>query len=118
MIGYQCFPDIKSEDFISMMSSPDLVGDPLVHTQHLLGAARYECLSQTEIDVIHQIRAAHQRYTNSDLTSVANRGHGHGVVKHSYKKIDGDWKLAGVRPEMYWAEHDLDKIFPRPSASD
>ncbi|KAB8238263.1 Scytalone dehydratase [Aspergillus alliaceus] len=106
MMGYQCFPHMKSEEFISMMSSPDLLGDPLIHTQHLLGGTGYE-----------RIRAAHQRYANLDLTSVAHRGHGHGIVKHWYKKIDGYWKLAGIRPEMYWTEHDFDKIFPRLSAA-
>lgn len=98
-----------------MMSSPDLVGDPLVCTQHLVGAARYEWISETEISAIHQIRAAHQRYSDSDLTIVSHRGHGHGTAKQWYKKIDGVWKLAGVRPEMYWVEHDLSKIFPGPS---
>lgn len=95
-----------------MMSSPDFLADPLVHTQHLLGAARYEWVSETEIDVNFQIRSAHQRYTSLDHTKVAYRGHSYGAVKHSYKMIDRDWKLAGIRPEMYWTEHDFDKIFP------
>lgn len=100
-----------------MMSSANLLGDPLVHTQHLLGATRYEWVSETEIVAIHQVRAAHQRYANLDLVSVTHRGHGHGIVKHWYKKIDRAWKLTGIRPEMYWTEHDFDKIFPGPSAA-
>ena len=99
-----------------MMRSPDLLGDPLVHTQHFLGATRYEWVSESEIIAIHQIRAAHQRYENLNLTSVAHRGHCHGIVKHWYKKIDRAWKLTGVRPEMDWTEHDFNKIFPRQSA--
>ncbi|BDD61104.1 hypothetical protein MAP00_006176 [Monascus purpureus] len=116
IIGHQCFPHMKSEEFISMMSSPNLLGDPLVHTQHLLGAAKYEWVSETEIVAVYQIRAAHQRYANPDLTSVTRRGHGYGTVKHWYGKIDGVWKLAGVRPELYWTEHDFSKIFSQPSA--
>lgn len=117
IIGHQCFPHMESEEFVSMMSSPDLLGDPLVRTQHLLGAARYESVSETEIVAVHQIRAAHQRYADLGLTSVAHRGHCYGSVKHWYRKIDGVWKLDGVRPEIYWNEHDFDKIFPRPSAA-
>ena len=118
MIGQSCIPLMESEEFISMMSSPDLVGDPLVHTQHLLGAVRYECVNESEIVAIHQIRAAHQRYSDLSRVNVAYRGHGYGNVKHWYKKIGNDWKLAGLRPEMYWTEHDFSKIFPRlPSAS-
>lgn len=96
-----------------MMSSPDLIGDPLVHTQHLLGAASYEWVSEDEIVAVYQIRAAHQRYANLDLTDVAHQGHGYGSVKHWYERIDGVWKLTGVRPKVYWHEHDFYKIFPR-----
>lgn len=117
IVGQQCFPHMEPEDFISMLSSPDFVGDPLVRTQHLVGAAAYEWVSEAEITATYQIRAAHQRYADLDLTTVAHRGHGYGVVKQWYKKIDGVWKFAGVRPEMYWNEHDFDKIFPRLSAA-
>lgn len=99
-----------------MMSSPDLVGDSRVRTQHLVGASSYEWISEAEISTIHQVRAAHQRYSDSDMKDVLHRGHGHGNVKHWYKKIEGTWKLAGVRPEMYWVEHDLSKIFPGPDS--
>ncbi|OKP13152.1 Scytalone dehydratase [Penicillium subrubescens] len=111
IIGQQCFPDMKAEDFLAMMSSPTLVGDPLVRTQHLLGGARYEKVSHSEITAVHQIRAAHQRYVDIDRTTVAYQGHNYGSVKHWYKRIDGVWKLAGVQPESYWLEHDFDKIF-------
>ncbi|KAJ5580861.1 hypothetical protein N7450_007162 [Penicillium hetheringtonii] len=105
---------MSSEDFIAMMSSPGLLGNPLILTQHLIGAASYECISEDEISATYQIRAAHQSYTDSSLEVVAHRGHGHGNVKHWYKRVDGVWKLAGVRPEMYWVEHELSKIFTRP----
>ncbi|CAI7619971.1 unnamed protein product [Penicillium pancosmium] len=91
---------MSADDFISMMSSLGFVGDPLVRTQHLIGAASHEW-----------VRAAHQRYLDAELTTVSGRGHGHGNAKHWYKKIGGIWKLAGVRPEMYWVEHDLSTIF-------
>jgi scytalone dehydratase len=108
---------MESEEWISILSSPNFVGDPLVHTQHLLGAVIYECVTEDEVIAIHQIRAAHQRYSDPSLINVAYRGHAYGSVKHWYKRFGKNWKLAGVCPEMYWNEHDFSKIFPRqPSA--
>jgi scytalone dehydratase len=108
---------MPAEEFINMMSSHKFLGDPLVRTQHLMGAAKYEQLSETEIMGHHQIRAAHQRYKSHDPTTVEHRGHGHSYVKHLYRKIDGSWKLAGVCPKVYWNEHNFDKIFPQLSAT-
>lgn len=111
-MGKDCIPEMSSDDFITMLSSPDLIGNPLIFTQHLIGVGSYECLSENEISAIYQVRGAHQSYSDSSLKVVARRGHGHGNVKHWYKRIDGVWKLAGVRPELYWAEHELSKMFP------
>lgn len=87
IIGHQCFPHMKPEEFISMMSSPKLLGDPLVHTQHLLGAAKYEWVSETEIVAVYHIRAAPQHYTNLDLaigaTSMALLSTGMGRLMES-----------------------------------
>jgi scytalone dehydratase len=116
IVGHKCFPDMDHEEFISMMSSPDFLGDKLVCTQHLMGAAKYEYVSDTEVIGYHQIRAAHQRYADLDLATVDHKGHGHSLVRHHYKKIDGVWKLAGVCPRVYWNEFNFEKIFPRLSA--
>lgn len=113
MIGQPCFPDMGSDAFISMMKSPDLVGDPLIHTQHLIGGVSYEYISEDEITAIHQIRAAHQRYSDDTLATVTYQAHGYGRIQHWYKRLAGSWKLAGLRPEMYWSENELSKIFPR-----
>lgn len=104
------------EAFIEMMSSTAFVGNLLVRTQHLMGASRYEWVSDTEVIGNHQIRAAHQRYTDLSLTEVEYKGHGHSMVRHWYKKESGVWKLAGVCPRVYWNEHDFEKIFPQLSA--
>lgn len=110
-MGQPCFPDMKAEEFTAMLSAPTHAGHPLVHAQHLLGGAKYEKVSDSEIVAVHQIPAAHQRYVDIDRSIVAYQGHNHGTVKHRYKKNNGVWKLAGVQPESYWLEHDFDKIF-------
>lgn len=93
-----------------MMNSPLFLGDPLIKTQHLMGASKYERTSGDEVVGHHQIRAAHQRYAPDGVT-VENRGHGHSFVKHWYRKVEGVWKLAGICPKIYWNEHDFDKVF-------
>ncbi|KAG8405425.1 centractin- actin- protein of the dynactin complex [Metarhizium acridum] len=50
----------------------------------------------------HQIRAAHQRYTDSTKATVEAKGHGHAVIYIKYKKVDGEWKLCGIKPTIYW----------------
>ena len=77
----------------------------------MIGASKYEKVSDNEVIGHYQIRAAHQRYTGADMLTVENKGHGHSFIRHWYKKIGGTWKLAGLCPEVYWNEHDFDKIF-------
>jgi scytalone dehydratase len=110
IVGHERIDDVPSEEFISMMSSPAFLGDPLIRTQHLMGAHKFERLSETEVIGHHQIRAAHQRYC-PDGKTVENRGHGHSFVNHWYRKVDGVWKLSGLRPKVYWNEHNFEKIF-------
>ena len=99
------------EEFVGIMSHVGFVGDPLVHTQHHIGASKWRKLSDTEVIGWHQLRAAHQRYTDSTLRIVENKGHGHAMIKHWYRKIDGEWKLSGLRPTVRWNELEFEKIF-------
>lgn len=105
---------MTSGDFVTMISSPALLGNPLVKTQHFIGASRYEIVTDSTAVGNHQIRAAHQRYGQSGGKSVEAKGHGHGVMRHRYVKIAGSWKLAGVKPMVYWNEFDFEKIFAIP----
>ena len=102
---------LTPEQFAALISSKKVIGDPRVKTQHLLGGSDWSESDDGTVQVWWQLRVAHQRYEDLEHTSVAFRGHAHGSVTHRFKKIDGSWKLSGVRPEMYWTEHDFDKIF-------
>lgn len=99
-----------------MVSSAIFLGDPLIRTQHLMGASKYERVSGDEVIGFHQIRAAHQRYAPDGVT-VENRGHGHSFIQHWYKRIDGTWKLSGLCPRVYWNELDFDRIFVKLKAA-
>ena len=102
---------MPSNEFVAMVSNPGFVGDPLVDTQHFIGGSKFEKNSDTTATGYHQLRAAHQRYTAADKKEVEAKGHGHALIQHYYKKIDGEWKLAGLKPTVRWNEYDFGKIF-------
>ncbi|ERF71098.1 Scytalone dehydratase [Endocarpon pusillum Z07020] len=107
----KCWPAMPASDFVAMVSSPTVLGDPTLKTQHFCGGSKWEMVSPTEVIGFHQLRVPHQKYTDETLTTVAVKGHAHSTNKHWYKKIDGVWKFAGLSPEIRWFEYDFDKIF-------
>lgn len=102
---------MPAADFVRLMSSTGFLGDQLIHTQHHIGASKWDKISENEVIGYHQLRAAHQRYTGLDKKIIENKGHGHATIKHIYKKVDGKWKFAGLRPTVHWNEFEFDKIF-------
>jgi scytalone dehydratase len=88
-IGKGCWPSMSSHDFMTMVTDDDFLGDPCVKTQHLLGATRWEKISETEVVGHHQLRAAHQVYKDASLTEVKLWGHSHATNEHYYRKVDG-----------------------------
>jgi len=102
---------MSASDFMAMVTSPEFLGDPTVKTQHLLGATRWEKISSTQVIGHHQLRAAHQVYTDATLQKVELKGHAHATNEHYYTKIDGVWKFAGLKPRINWNEHEFEKVF-------
>ncbi|EON61277.1 scytalone dehydratase [Coniosporium apollinis CBS 100218] len=105
------FVDLPAEKYIEMMSDPLFLGDPLIVSQHLIGATKWEKISDEEVVSHHQSRAAHQRWADEQRSVVAVKGHGHGVVTTFYKKLDGVWKWAGIRTKVIWNEYDFEHVF-------
>ncbi|KAL1995039.1 hypothetical protein VTN49DRAFT_1226 [Thermomyces lanuginosus] len=110
-IGLQRWEAMDSEEYVAMVSSPDFLGAETLKTQHFLGQSWYERVSATEVTGHHQIRAAHQAYTGPDLTEVKVKGHCHAVIEHYYRKVDGVWKLAGLKPIVRWNEYQFEEVF-------
>ena len=99
--------DLSADDYVAILASPKLLGNKRLKTQHQLGGSKWELLSDGSVLVSHQIRVAHQRYTDESLSEVANKGHAHGVTQHWCREIDGAWKLEGVASKLNFAEYDL-----------
>ena len=93
-----------------MMQNPEFLGDPNIDSQHLLALSKWEKISDTEIRSEHQSRAAHVRWSDG-RKNVAAKGHGHGLVKTTYKKVGEDWKWAGIETRVRFNEYDFDKVF-------
>jgi scytalone dehydratase len=104
-LGGVLHKDVSPEEYSAVLKGA--IGDPCLKTQHLLSGSKWQRQPDHTIQVWHQMRVAHQRYTDESLTQVVNKGHGHGVVQHGYRKIDGVWKLELVVPVLHWSEYDL-----------
>lgn len=94
-----------------MASDPKVLGNARVKTQHFVGVSRWIKTSDNEITGYHQMRVAHQKYADDLRTEVAVKGHAHGKGTVWYRKEDGNWKFAGICPDIRWSEYDHDKIF-------
>ena len=86
-------------EYLRIVASSDGLGDLDLKTQHLLGATRWERVSETEVIGHHQIQMALQKGQRS--------GSSHATYEHYYKRIGEDWKLAGVKPRVWWSKGGL-----------
>lgn len=103
--------EMPAEDFIPLASNPHFLGNASLKTQHFIGASRWEKTSETRVTGRHQVRVAHQRYTDDTLKEVALKGHAHGGATTWYEKVDGVWKFAGLCPDIRWSEYNYEDIF-------
>ena len=102
---------MPADEYVAMASDPHVLGDPLLKTQHFIGASKWEMVSDDEAVGWHQLRVPHQRYTDETRREVKVKGHAHGSNQHWYKKVDGTWKFAGLAVEIRWGEFEFDKVF-------
>ncbi|KAI9874728.1 MAG: hypothetical protein M1830_009305 [Pleopsidium flavum] len=105
---------LPADSFVAMMSDHNFLGDPLISTQHLMGAYKYRKLGPRHIEGDHQIRAAHQRYTGPEKKEVEVKGHGYAMITLTYKEVDGVWKWGGITTLIRWNEYDFAKVFRFP----
>ena len=110
------WPNMSAANFVAMMSASNQLGNPLITTQHLIGASSWQRVSSKKISGSHQLRAAHVRYATDmagnrsvDVLVTANS---HAIVKHLYSQDEfGVWKLAGIQPCVLFNEGNLSAIF-------
>ena len=101
---------LTSSTFASALARPERLGNAALRTQHLLGAVKWEEPEHGALHGTFQIRAAHQLLADEHL-DVIKEGHDHGVVRLRFVKVAGSWKISGVKPDIWWSEGDLVKLF-------
>jgi scytalone dehydratase len=102
---------MPAQEFLGMASNERVLGNQRLKTQHFVGATKWVQNSEDEITGYHQMRVAHQKYADDDLKEVAVKGHAHGKATIWYRKVDGDWRFAGIQPDIHWSEYDHEKIW-------
>ncbi|KAL2168914.1 hypothetical protein VTG60DRAFT_6684 [Thermothelomyces hinnuleus] len=107
----QLWESMPAEQFVAMASNEKFLGNRRIKTQHFIGAGKWVRTGEGQITGYHQMRVAHQKYEDDELTKVRYAGHAHGKATVQYRKVDGVWKFAGLTPDIRWTEHDYDKIF-------
>lgn len=109
-----CWPKMSAAEYVRRSRHEQWMGDPAICTQHLVGASYYKRITVDEVEARHQLRAFHQVHHNETRACATLRGHGASGSTHWYRKIDGIWKLSGIRPNLYWTEknavHDFNGV--------
>lgn len=98
--------NLTPEQFTAIIADKKVIGDPHVKTQHLLGAGNWSSPGDGTVQVSWQLRVAHQRVAE-DMTTQVNFGHAHGYNQHTYRKIEGVWKIVGIAARIGFIEGDL-----------
>ncbi|KAL8918187.1 MAG: hypothetical protein Q9172_005529 [Xanthocarpia lactea] len=102
---------MPADDFVEMALDTKFIGNPRLKTQHLVGASKWLKTSETEMTGHHQMRVAHLRYADEDLTEVLAKARVHGKATVWYRKVDEVWKFAGIEPDLRWSDGEHDKVF-------
>lgn len=102
---------MSADAFVAMASSATGIGDPDIVSQHFLGSSKVRKLSPTSATAWRQMRAAHMRITQNPRKEIA-KGHAHGALQFFYEKVDGRWKISGLRGWGDFMEGDILCVFP------
>lgn len=109
------FPAQPAAEYIATVNAAEKLGNPVVATQHLLGASTWSRPATNNITATYQVRAQHLRFgrdaagnrTSKQLATAAI----YGTVDHHFVKKNKIWKLAGLKPTTSFVEGDMDAIF-------
>ena len=108
------YDDLPALELLSMASNTLFLGDPLVDSQHLIGAAAEWVKASDGVAIgFHQTRAAHTRWMREEKSGVAATGHGPGPghIEVLYRKVHGAWKWSGITTHMRWNGHEWENVF-------
>ena len=102
---------MPSESYVAMASSSQGLGDPDIVSQHLLASSRVRKLSPTTATAERQLRAAHMWISHNPRKEVAS-AHAHATLQFYFEKVDGHWKISGMKGSGDFMEGDILSVFP------
>lgn len=99
--------EVPSEQYVQTADANHLV----VTTQHLIGGVAKWEKTADEIKATFQIRVAKVKWRDQKCADEVARANAHGVCTVPYRKIDGVWKVAGLKPHIAWVLGDPHVFF-------
>ncbi|KAL9051500.1 MAG: hypothetical protein Q9162_005973 [Coniocarpon cinnabarinum] len=99
--------NLSPDQYVAIIANKKVIGDPRVKTQHLIGGGHWSTPGDGTVQVWWQLRVAHQRFASEDMAKTINKGHAHGYNQQTYQKINGAWKIVGIKVKVDWVEGDL-----------
>ncbi|KAJ5122215.1 NTF2-like protein [Penicillium atrosanguineum] len=99
------YKSYNPDDFIAEILSPKLLANEKLLTQHLLGQCYFRSISAGEIVVQWQQIAGHGRWIQGShplKKQVDKTSDGKSYMEQRYIKIDGRWKIAGLKPSLLY----------------
>lgn len=108
---------MPAADFVAMMSSPGFLGDPLIRTQHFVGATKWRKTADDCILGHHQIRSTHHRFAVPPVgdnatgvkSDVAAKAHVMAII--TYRRVGEEWRWGGIETDIHWHDGEFVKIF-------
>ncbi|PYI07838.1 scytalone dehydratase [Aspergillus sclerotiicarbonarius CBS 121057] len=92
------------EAFVASCANPDKLGNPEISTQHLIGACRWEEVSEKKWSVSFQIRVAHWRSREGGEVLNVN---GYGLNTMEFELFEEGWKIVSIKIRGRMMEGDI-----------
>ncbi|EFY85759.1 hypothetical protein J3459_013903 [Metarhizium acridum] len=112
----------EADGFVDLWLGPNHLGVKALATQHLLGAPYFKSVTEGEIVVEWQQLASHGRRLEGEdymhpLCKISEISDGRSWMQQTYVKVDEQWRIAEIRPEVLYSTGDFLNI-GRPDGKD
>ena len=77
---------MPADEFVKLVSSPQVLGDPSLKTQHFVGASKWERISADEVVGYHQLRVPHQKKTTTTVEVEKSKAESNGMRRFWFYK--------------------------------
>jgi scytalone dehydratase len=110
---------LTADQFVKLSSNANRLGG-IVDCTHHVGASKFERTGPDTVTGHQQVFVEYKRYKNMEKKGdeVEATGEGLTMMLHYYQKVDGKWKLEGVKPRVRMSQFNFPEIFKEPQQKD